>query len=242
MKKLFVVAFALFSVLLLVSCNGQTSSPTTEPSASSNVIVAPSAAVEPDSVGESVITAQPTTKTDLTTKPPTTGYPWSRMPKAGQIATNDLERRVETLISQDDVICGIFVFNDLPTENEPLVDTYHAVIPNYFDTFQKLKGYVENTFVKAESDRLLYHFRQDKPMYLEYDGVFCKDESLAGYRGGAFGLEGFLYSYTQSSPDMVELTITGWARGDDYSDVPVEIHTRLLLEDGVWKLEKMLDQ
>jgi hypothetical protein len=239
MKKIVPLVGFIVITLLLISCTNTSEISSTEPPEISIAVTVSMASGEPDSVGESAVTAQPTTDV-----PTTSIYLLPHIPMPDQMATNDLERRIAEVIGQDSVIFESYQGKGLPTEGDPIAGSLYGVHPNYFDTFQKLKDYVENTFVKAESDRILYSWRDNKPMYLEYNGVFCKDESIAGYRGSKFGLEGFLYQYVQGSQDVIELTITAWTT--DYDDinasVPYEIHTRLLLEDGVWKLEKMLDQ
>jgi len=167
--------------------------------------------------------------------------------KATTTITNNksqLNQRIRTLIDNNIECMNIFVTGTLPSnQNVPASQEMYKVTSDKFHTFEDLKKFVTDTYMKAEADHLLYNIMgEGKPLYFEKDGIF-----YINAKGGAGGITlydwskyAFQYSNINSSSKLVTVSLT------EYDDNPIngtsgpgKISKKIVLENGVWKFDKM---
>ena len=230
MKKNYISLLFLALMVLLAGCSDKNSTVQTELTSDFNVT--------------SIQTASSSVTTTISPKFNTATHfrPQVPLPQPSIPASNSIEKRIVQLVQRDDIFLQAYKSDKgLNVKHEPIYGSVHEVNEAYFPDYDTLKEYLKDTYIAKESDRLLSGGKNGKPRYFKYEGKFCTD--ISDNYGFYLGIDpnNFLYDYSKIDDETYDLTITfiTGIRGGQTRE-PYEIKTKLIMEDGFWKLEKML--
>ena len=248
MKKKLIPLLLLALIAFLTACSDK---------APEQVSTTIQATTKSTQIDNSNITSVPTPSVTPTPKS------WWYIRKPDPSSHDTFDQRIKKLIQQNMVIRDAYctekglqtkiksISSDGYLEYTPIYGDVYEVDEEYCPDYATFEAYVRDTYVDKESNLLLTSGLDSKldslvdgygrPKYFEYKGKFCKDETVGYNFFFPVDFEDFKYNLSKIDKKTYDLTITAYTGlYPGQTRTPYEIKTKLIMEDGVWKLEKML--
>ena len=171
----------------------------------------------------------------------TISVPQDSSDSSDQSQMND---RIKLLLDNNRECLDIFSFSILPIDNTVIEDKYQKVVSDRFRAFDDLKAFVTDTYAQRAVDYLLDDFvGEGHPLYFGKDGNFYIEDEYGGNSIQLYDWSQYTFQYTDidSKTKLVSISLMQRIDTPDGIDfIPVTIKEKIVLEDGVWKLNDYL--
>ena len=141
---------------------------------------------------------------------------------------------------------SIFMIDFLDVDPSECIDNrYYKVESDEFQAFPDLEKYVRSIFCENEAARLLYGKLADRnatPLYVDLNGILYLDSAEAGGMGYYSTWPDYSFEIISLTDDACEFKMhTTEDPPPEVGDpVPFVLDFKAIVEDGQWKLEKMV--
>jgi hypothetical protein len=167
------------------------------------------------------------------------------------VGTSDNDGQIRSRISkllENNIECinNIFFYDTLPCEYDDTSNsTFAKVTSDKFRSFDELKAFINDTYASEEANDLLYNYMgKGNPLYFEKDGEFYEDLQGGGTGIGFLDWRNYTFEYSDIDSSSKLITISLMEYPEEGSNSTLEkattITVKLVLENGIWKLNRMI--